>query len=79
MGYIVRTRADDTENGEADNNDTARFMAAVSVGAQSISTDYPAKVDGIDYWIEIPNGTPVACNPLTAPTWCTSEDIESLV
>jgi hypothetical protein len=53
-------------------------MAAVSVGAQSISTDYPAKVDGIDYWIEIPNGTPVACNPLTAPTWCTSEDIESL-
>ena len=78
VGYIVRTRADDTESGEADNNDTARFMAAVSVGAQSISTDYPAKVDGIDYWIEIPNGTPVACNPLTAPTWCTSEDIESL-
>ena len=77
-GYIVRSRADNAENGEADNNDTSRRDAAISVGAHSISTDYPAKVDGIDYWVEIPNGDPVACNPISAPNDCTSERIESL-
>ena len=77
-GYIVRSRADNAENGEADNNDTSRRDAAISVGAHSISTDYPAKVDGIDYWVEIPGGNPVACNPISAPIDCTSERIESL-
>ena len=77
-GYIVRSRADNAEDGEADNNDTSRLDAAISVGAHSISTDYPAEVDGIDYWVEIPNGNPVACNPISAPIDCTSERIESL-
>jgi hypothetical protein len=76
-GYIVRTRAD-SGGEEPDNNDTARFEAALAVGAHMISTDYPGPVDGMDYWIAIPNGTPSRCNPLTAPTWCASEDIESL-
>lgn len=77
-GYIVRSRADNAEDGEADNNDTSRLNAAISVGAHSISTDYPAKVEGIDYWVDIPNGNPVACNPISAPIDCTSERIESL-
>ena len=77
-GYIVRSRADNAEDGEADNNDTSRLNAAISVGAHSISTDYPAKVEGIDYWVEIPNGNPVACNPISAPDDCTAERIESL-
>jgi len=77
-GYIVRSRADNAENGEADNNDRSRLEAAISVGAHSISTDYPAKVDGIDYWVEIPEGNPVACNPISAPTDCTAERIEAL-
>ena len=76
-GYIVRSRADDAENGEADNNETARRDAAFAVGAHSISTDYPAPVDGIDYWVQVPNG-PVACNPVTAPDGCTAERVESL-
>ena len=74
-GYIVRSRAD-SGGEEADNNDTARFEAALASGAHSISTDYPGPVEGMDYWIAIPNGTPSRCNPLTAPTWCASEDIE---
>lgn len=70
-GYIVRSRADDAENGEADNNDTARRDAAFAIGAHSISTDYPAKVDGLDYWVELP----VSCNPISAPPDCTVERI----
>ena len=65
-------------DGEADNNDTTRLQAAISVGAHSISTDYPEEVDGIDYWVEIPNGNPVACNPISAPNDCTPERIEDL-
>ena len=76
-GYIVRSRAD-SGGEEADNNDTTRLEAALAVGAHSISTDYPGQVEGIDYWVEIPNGTPSRCNPIAAPAWCSSEDIESL-
>ena len=76
-GYIVRSRAD-SGGEEADNNDTARRDAALAVGAHSISTDYPAQVEGIDYWVEIPDGTPSRCNPISAPEWCTSSDLESL-
>ena len=50
-GFIVRSRADNAEDGEADNNDTSRLEAAISVGAHSISTDYPEEVDGIEYWV----------------------------
>ena len=77
-GFIIRSRADNAEDGEADNNDTTRLQAAISVGAHSISTDYPEEVDGIEYWVEIPNGNPVACNPISAPIDCTPERVESL-
>jgi hypothetical protein len=74
-GYIVRTRAD-SGGEEADNNDTTRRDAALSAGAHSISTDYPAQVDGLEYWVEIPEGTPSRCNPISSPDWCSPEDIE---
>ena len=74
-GYIVRTRAD-SGGEEADNNDTSRLEAALSSGAHSISTDYPAKVESIEYWVEIPGGTPSRCNPVSAPDQCSSENIE---
>jgi hypothetical protein len=78
-GYIVRSRADNAENGEADENNKTRLNAALSVGAHSISTDYPAKVEGIDYWVDIPEGNPVACNPISAPIDCTSERINKIL
>lgn len=75
-GFLVRTRAD--ANGEEPRaGDTTRLEAAIESGAHMISTDYPAAVSGIDYAVEIPGGTPSACNPLTAPGECTSEDIEN--
>ena len=76
-GFIVRTRADSCCD-YAINNDYTRFEAALTSGAHAISTDFPAPVEEYDYWIEIPEGNPSRCNPLTAPDWCTSEDIENL-
>ena len=76
-GYIVRSRAD-SGGEEADNNDTSRRDAALSAGAHSISTDYPAEVEGIDYWVSIPGGIPSRCNPVSSPSWCTSDSIEDL-
>jgi len=74
-GYIVRSRAD-SGGEEADNNDTTRRDAALAAGAHSISTDYPAQVDGLEYWVEIPEGTPSRCNPISSPDWCSSQDVE---
>lgn len=76
-GYIVRSRAD-SGGEEADSNDKSRLEAALSTGAHSISTDYPAPVEGFDYWVEIPNGTPSRCNPISSPAWCSSTGLEDL-
>jgi hypothetical protein len=73
---IVRTRAD-AAGDEARENDYSRLEKALEVGAQLISTDFPAEVDEHEYWVEIPDGTPSRCNPLTAPDYCTSRAIEN--
>ena len=48
------------------------------VGGHINSTDFPASAPGVTNWMSIPGGTPSRCNPLTAPTGCTSAAIESL-
>jgi len=73
--YLVRTRAD-SESAEVAAGDTSRREAALSSGATMVSTDYPAPVEGLDYHVEIPGGTPSRCNPLNAPADCSSRDIE---
>ncbi len=75
-GFIVRTRAD-SPGEEALQGDTSKRDAAFASGAQIISTDYPAPVDGIDYIVELPGGTPSRCNPISAPKDCEASDIES--
>lgn len=75
-GFIVRTRADG-DNEEPFAGDTSRREAALESGAQIVSTDYPVPVQGVDYVVEIPAGTPSRCNPVTAPGGCTSHDIEN--
>ena len=77
---MVRTRADG-DNKEPFAGDTSLRDAAFASGAHFISTDYPVAVPGVPatgspYVVEIPDGAPSRCNPLTAPTECTSEDIE---
>ncbi len=75
QGFIVRTRAD-TDGVEAVTNDRTVQQAALQSGAHLVSTDFPAKVPGTDYWLELPGGTPSRCNPVSAPPSCTSGDIE---
>ena len=72
---IVRTRADG-DNVEPFAGDTTHRDEALASGAQLISTDYPVAVKGVNYVVEIPDGTPGRCDPVTAPQDCTSEDIE---
>jgi hypothetical protein len=74
--HLVRTRADSNLE-EARDADNSRLLTALASGAQFISTDFPIPTDGFDYWVQIPDGTPSRCNPLTAPSSCTSEDIEN--
>jgi len=72
---LVRTRAD-ADNAEAQANDTTRRDAALTSGAHFVTTDFPAAIEGMDYFVSIPDGTPSRCNPVTAPPACTSLAIE---
>ncbi|MCO4760730.1 MAG: hypothetical protein KC502_04455 [Myxococcales bacterium] len=66
---IIRTRADSTKEPWA--GDTSRRQAAFDSGAQMVSTDFPAPVKApAGYWVEVPGGDPVRCNPVTAPAVC---------
>ena len=75
QNLIVRTRADG-DNVEPFAGDTTHRDEALASGAQLISTDYPVAVKGVNYVVEIPEGTPSRCNPVNAPKGCTSEWIE---
>lgn len=73
--HLVRTRADsDLEEGR--NQDTTRLLHALESGAHFVSTDFPVPQSDIDYVVEIPEGTPSRCNPLSTAA-CTSEDVEN--
>jgi hypothetical protein len=74
-GLLVRTRAD-SDSAEPLAGDTARRDAALASGAQIISTDYPAEAPGVNYTVQIPDGTPSRCAPVTAPSQCTSKAVE---
>lgn len=78
LGYFIRTRAD-ANTREAVENNTSRREAAFTSGSHYIATDFPepAGTAHPEYFVQIPGGTPAACNPITAPDWCRSEDIEN--
>ena len=78
LGYIIRTRAD-ANTREAVDNDVRRRDAAFSSGAHYIATDFPEPSETAhpEYFVQIPNGVPAACNPVTAPSWCKPQDIEN--
>jgi hypothetical protein len=69
-GFIVRTRAD-ANTVEARTNNTAPRDAAISGGAQYISTDYiwPDKRFG-DYQVRLPGAAIALCNPVRVPGAC---------
>jgi hypothetical protein len=71
-GFLVRTRAD-ADTREARTGDTTRREAALSSGAQYISTDYMSEDVrfGKGYTARLPGDVPVRCNPVNAPAACT--------
>jgi hypothetical protein len=77
LGYVIRTRADDLSDAQA--NDTTTRDAALASGAQIISTDYPVpEILNNGYFAAIPGGTPSGCNPVSAAGLdCTPLDIEN--
>jgi len=64
-GYLVRTRAD-ANTVEAREGDYSRLDAALTSGAQFISTDYyePNPKFDTDYQVSLPNGEVARCNPV---------------
>jgi hypothetical protein len=75
---IVRTRADaDTLQARA--NDKRSATAALTSGAQIVSTDYeqPDPTIGNGYTVKIPGGTPARCSPGHSPADCEPTDIEN--
>jgi hypothetical protein len=54
----------------------AELDAALETGSHTLHDDFPAAVDGYDYFLEFPEGTPARCNPITAPAQCTAQAIE---
>lgn len=70
QGYIVRTRAD-ADTTQSRENDSTRAEAALSSGAQFISTDYPVPDTTFSsYQVTIPGGGIARCNPVN-PGDCT--------
>ena len=76
-GYVVRTRSD-TPTVEARSGDTTRLEAALTSGAQWVSTDYP--VPGLSEWSDyvavIPGGDPARCNPVNTGPRCRDDILE---
>lgn len=79
QGYLVRTRAD-ADTIQARDGDTTQREAALSSGAQFVSSDYPEPNPdfGTGYFVEIPGGEPAACNPISAPPGCRNGSLERI-
>ncbi len=74
QGYMVRTRSDELPGHGGDN--WVQLKAALESGAQVVLTDYPENDYIPGYSVEMPGGTPIRCNPITAPEICTAASIE---
>ena len=71
QGFLVRTRAD-ADTKEARTGDTRRRDAALSSGAQIVSTDYPAFEPSrwTGYKVELPGGAIARCDRVNAGRGC---------
>lgn len=75
-GFLVRTRAD-ADTVEARANTTTRRDAALTSGAQYVSTDYPHPDPRLSsYQVRAPGGAVAVCNPQRAPERCAGLPVE---
>ncbi len=75
-GCLVRTTADDVEYSQE--KDRAKAEASMRLGAHIISSDFEMPSTDGSYWFDLTHGTPVRCNPVTAPWGCQARAIENL-
>lgn len=75
-GFVVTSNVDSVDEADADNQ--AQLEATLAAGAHFFSSDIPAPEDGRAYWADLPDGSPARCNPVHAPSECTSGEIEAL-
>lgn len=64
--------------GEDDATCSAALVDAQAAGIHMLKDDFPAPVDGKAYFLDLPDGAPARCNPVTAPAECTSAALEAL-
>ncbi|TCS17502.1 PAP2 superfamily protein [Caulobacter sp. BK020] len=78
-GFIVRTRAD-VDTWAARNNDVKQRSAALTSGAQYVSTDYlwPDPRFASGYTVRLTGGDVAVCNPVRAADRCDGVALESL-
>ena len=69
---VAAPRKADANTEQARSGDIKRRDAALASGAQFVSTDYPAPDPalGTGYFVQLPGGSPVRCNPINAPAGC---------
>jgi hypothetical protein len=75
-GLLVTTNVSSIDDDDAAAAD--ELAAHLASGIHFLADDRPAPVEGRDYWMDLPDGAPVRCNPITAPVECTAEDLEKL-
>lgn len=64
--------------GDSDDACFAARQQAMDAGFHMLKDDFPAPVDDREYWLDLTDGEPARCNPVTAPPECTSGALESL-
>ena len=75
-GFIVTSNVDDVD-GSHENN-VSKLAASLESGTHFLSTNYPAVSTDGSYFAQIPEGSPVRCNPVSAPAQCTATALENL-
>lgn len=51
---------------------------AIDAGIHMLKDDFPAPVPEREYWLELADGNPARCNPVTAPPRCSATALEDL-
>jgi hypothetical protein len=63
---------------ESDDTCEQARVSAIAEGIHLLQDDLPAPLAGRNYYMALPDGKPVACNPVRAPRGCTAEGLEKL-
>ena len=75
-GFLVTTNA--AGAGSTDEEALQEWDQALAAGAHFVATDLPGPVEGRAFQAQVPTGAPARCNPVSAPSECTPQAVESL-